>query len=484
MTKPIMLINIDSLMTEPLKMAVQTGRAPALKFLMEQGHFIENMVSSFPTMSVTIDSTLLTGTYTDQHRVPALNWFDVENQMMVNYGTGLRETMTVGFSKSVRQMFERLNIDDLSPNVSTIFEDLALHGLDSGVINSFVYRGNKEQRLELPRVLKMMTKLDQTFLFKTPTYFSLGAFSSIRKQSIAPFMIGGNRKLAGRELRALIKHHQIPAFTFCIFQDMDIRVHNLGPFDLKGIQRIDQELDKTLKMFGSYEEAINQCTWIVIGDNGQSATGWNFNDVEINLRKVLKGYQIYNIKKNIKASDELLLSVNQRMAYVYVLDDNIPLIDVAKKLQSDSRIDVIAWKEKGRNHIISGLNNGKLSFSPGKQYQDQYNQSWDIEGELDLLNLKVENQAISYNSFPDALARLHGALHSHKGRFLIVNAKPGCEFLAQKTPIHIGGACHGSLHEQESLIPCIITGTDLQPEHNRLVDMKTYLLNQLIKQEE
>ncbi|MFK4998286.1 alkaline phosphatase family protein [Bacillus sp. N9] len=84
--KPVILLNIDSLMPEPLEIAVQTGRAPALKFLMENGSYIPNMVSSFPTMSVTIDSSLLTGTYADKHHIPGLNWFDDSKKKSLTTG--------------------------------------------------------------------------------------------------------------------------------------------------------------------------------------------------------------------------------------------------------------------------------------------------------------------------------------------------------------------------------------------------------------
>lgn len=75
--KPIILLNIDSLMAQSLEIAIQTGRAPALEFLIEKGTYYPNVVSAFPTMSVTIDSTVLTGTYADKHKISALNWYDV-----------------------------------------------------------------------------------------------------------------------------------------------------------------------------------------------------------------------------------------------------------------------------------------------------------------------------------------------------------------------------------------------------------------------
>src|SRR5690625_4944679 len=117
--KPVILLNIDSLMSHPLEMAIQTGRAPALKYIMENGMYFPKMVSSFPTMSVTIDSSLLTGTYADQHRIPGLNWFNTPQKEVVNYGTGFMETFRLGTRKSIHNMLYRLNNEHLSKNVST-----------------------------------------------------------------------------------------------------------------------------------------------------------------------------------------------------------------------------------------------------------------------------------------------------------------------------------------------------------------------------
>ena len=59
----IVLLIIDSLMDEPLKKAIEENKAPALEFFLNHGRYHKNLVSSYPTMSVTIDSSLITGTY-------------------------------------------------------------------------------------------------------------------------------------------------------------------------------------------------------------------------------------------------------------------------------------------------------------------------------------------------------------------------------------------------------------------------------------
>ena len=87
--KPVILIAIDSLMNEPLQKAIQENKAPAFSFLINNGYFDPEIISSYPTMSVTIDSTLLTGTYANQHKIPGLIWFKENENRMISYGSAL-----------------------------------------------------------------------------------------------------------------------------------------------------------------------------------------------------------------------------------------------------------------------------------------------------------------------------------------------------------------------------------------------------------
>ena len=81
-------------------------------------------------------------------------------------------------------------------------------------------------------------------------------------------------------------------------------------------------------------------------------------------------------------------------------------------------------------------------------------------GDHSILNLSIDSGGqIEYGDYPDALARLYGALHSHEGRFIIVDAKPQYEFIEKHSHDHAGGAAHGSLHKIDSVVPLIIAGT-------------------------
>lgn len=169
------------------------------------------------------------------------------------------------------------------------------------------------------------------------------------------------------------------------------------------------------------------------------------------------------------------------MAYIYVLDKNIPFHQFIRRLKEDSRIDIIAWKNNEGVSVASGLKQGELFFKPNGKFLDVYNQSWHVEGNFDLLDVTYTNHSVlTYGKYPDAFARLFGAVYSHDGKFIVVNAKPGYEFQPQLTPLHLNGAAHGSLHKQESLVPLIVAGTTEKPNDPRMVDLKEFILRLVV----
>ena len=123
-------------MDEPLKKAIEENKAPALEFFLNHGRYHKNLVSSYPTMSVTIDSSLITGTYPDKHKIPGLVWYDEGEQRIINYGNGFFEMAKIGASQFADDALHQFNNVDLSPNVETIHEVLDKRGKQTASINS------------------------------------------------------------------------------------------------------------------------------------------------------------------------------------------------------------------------------------------------------------------------------------------------------------------------------------------------------------
>ncbi|TSI04748.1 alkaline phosphatase family protein [Lysinibacillus sp. BW-2-10] len=477
-TKPVILITVDSLMSEPLQKAIEEGKAPAFSFLINNGKLYPEFISSYPTMSVAIDSTLLTGTYPNQHKIPGLIWFKTDENRMISYGSGIREIMNNGVRHVALDSIVRLNKDHLSDKVQTIHEELANRQISSASINGLLYRGSVQHQLNVPKLISMVNLLPNEIEINGPTLLSLGALSQYNpKNDRHKFVwnrMGVNNKFTANELSYFIKQNKLPAFTFAYLPDADQSIHKHGPDDLKGIEKADAALQDMLNNYSSWEEAIQEVTWIVLGDSGQSFVKKEKETALIDLNDLLKNYTFWEGKKR---NAQLAIAINERMAYIYVNDKQVELSEVVNILKEDERIAFIAWKDEQMNYVVSPQSEEALTFSPNGSYVDEYGQSWVIDGDSSILDLTINGEKrIHYQNYPDALARLYGALYSQEGRFIIVDAKPDYEFIEEHSHDHAGGGAHGSLHKVDSIVPLIIAGTDQFPEYNRLVDIKTLVL--------
>lgn len=480
-SKPVILLVIDTLMDPPLQEAIKRNQAPAFKFLIENGMYFPNMVTSFPTMSVSVDTTLLTGTYCNQHQLPGLVWFNKKENRLINYGSHIRELWKLGLSQSLEDILYHLNDVHINKEVKTIHEELEDRGKRSASINALVYRGKTHHQYKLPKFLTWFTSIQENRSTKGAKVFTYGRFnklsSSIKYQRVWQ-RFGFNNSFSVQELSFLINKNELPPFTIVYFPDLDQSIHKHGRMYIEGIIKTDKQLQKIFNSYKTWEEAIQSNVWVTIGDNGQAWIDSNRKEALIDLRTIFGSYRIMKLNKGIQPKDQIVLAVNERMAYIYTLDSQlVPIIELVQAIQNEKRIDIIAWKEGDLIKVISGEIEGEIRYSSGGDFLDAYNQAWFIEGDLNVLDITIDDKKISYHNYPDALARIHSSLHSHEGNFLIVSAKPGYEFIGEGSPTHVGGASHGGLHWMDSLVPLIITGTNTSPDYIRMVNLKEWLLS-------
>lgn len=476
--KPIVMIIVDSLMEKPLTEAMRSGRAPAFKFLSDQGKCFPKVVSSFPTMSVTIDSTLLTGTLPNQHHIFGLNYYHPKHKRIINLGTGARETIAIGLKRVLTDSLIHLNQLFLHPHAKTIHEE---YDGPTASINAFIYRGAHQHTLHVPRLMRLFAGLPQQIKIKGPALFSLGVLHKINpKTRYDSFCLryGGNDKFSTDELAFLIKKQLLPPFTIAYFPSNDDVVHRKGSTDIKGLEQADKTLQTILNSYPSWKEAIEQTTFILIGDSGQADTIADHQQSFVDMKEVLAPFQVTSVKRGRPVDgDQLVCCVNERMAYIYLLDANLSFVEVIKRLKQEKKIDLIAWKENDVFHVVSGNKDGILHFSTGGNHVDEYHQHWSIEGNLSILDISLQNDRISYGIYPDVLNRLMGVSETYD-RVIIVTVAPGYEMILEQSPKH-RGASHGSLHDSDSYVPMIVAGTDSEPKFLRIIDLKTWILDML-----
>ncbi|WP_454191163.1 alkaline phosphatase family protein [Paenibacillus sp. Marseille-Q7038] len=487
--KKVIFLMIDSLMSQAIDEGIKQNKLPTFQYLTEHGNYYKNMVSSFPTMSVTIDSSLITGTYPNRHHVPGLTWYSSDEKKVINYGTGPMEILKQGGNQVLKDALINLNGKHLNPQIPTIYEDLAKQGLKSGSINGLIYRGVEDHKLTIPDWLKGITSLPKEIQVKGPDFLALGSLANpLENVKDMPEGLTGrlglNNQYSMEAVKYLIKENKLPDFLFVYLPDLDQKIHKKGPQERSGVEEVDEQLESLLQQFGSREEALNKVVFMVAGDSGMTSLYSSQNDSVVDLPSLLKGYSVLRQGESVTDETDIVLAVNETMAYVYKLNKENSLRDIANVLTSDPRIDVVSWKENDWIYALQGESRKEIKFKPNGKMVDTYQQKWTVEQELDVLDLKqnTKNQRLDYGKYPDVLGRLSGALHSHQGEFLVVTAKPGYELADRSSPTHEGGGGHGSLHEKESLVPLIICGTNEKPQYLRIIDLKPFFLKLLTKE--
>lgn len=385
----------------------------------------------------------------------------------------------LGIGQSVRDVFYNLNHVHLSKQHKTIHEKLSDKGVQTASINALLYRGSYPGYLKMPMPLSSLTGIERDLKTYRPEIFSYGFISKRtplkRNTSVWP-RYGFNDQFSANELKHLISEDKLPPFSIVYFPDLDKSVHKNGRRDIKGIEKADKKLQQILNSYPSWDDAFADNIWIILGDNGQAWVDQNRNKAIIDLREQLGNYRVVRLRQGVMPDDEIVLAVNERMAYIYTLDPKrLPLDEIASILQRDDRIDVIAFKDGKTATVMSGVHDGKLYFRPEGDAVDPYGHSWFIDGNHDILDIDISDNNITYSDYPDALARLYASLASHKGDYLAVSAKPGYEFKGESSPTHVGGGSHGGLHKQDSSVAMIVCGTSSTPAYLRTIDIKDWV---------
>lgn len=458
-------------MPQPLYSLMQQGELPAFSFLQSHGMRME-LTSVFPTMSVVNDSSILTGTYPDEHRIPGLVWFNREEDRFVDYGDAMGNMIRQGSLRVARDAVFHLNDRHLSPHVETIHEYLAARGIPSASINLMVHRGTFEHRLRFPfdRILGTQTMSGPTVLRNG--YFLKGGSLPFPN----PFNQYGFSNEAVEQMTLDLMHASDDLrFIVTYLSDPDKMIHNKGTAVRQPLYDVDRFIQHILDTFPTWEEALRNWTIVVMGDSGQTQVKQDKERALISLPPLLSHYTLRGLSEHPENAD-LAVAANERMAYVYPLHDSAILSRLAERVLADDRIELVAYPERGGVHVYTAK--GQLYVQKGGQRTDPYGERWEVsEGDPSILDVKAVEDHWEYGKYPDVFRQLYGAVYSQPPTAVALVAKPGYEFQYESSPTHVGGGSHGGISKKEMTVPLFIGGTSKKPKHNRLVDLKPFLID-------
>lgn len=503
--KKVILLFVDSLTSHTLTEALAHRSVPALHFLREHATYAGSAVTAYPTMTASVDSNLLTGTYPDRHGIPGLIWYDSEQRRLVNYLNGLLCVAVTGIRRSVYHCLYALNEQHLATDVETIFEALTKRGLTSASINTLVHRGPHRHRLKLPAGYQWLTGAlhHDELIVSGPEQLVLGRLTEAGRNEWLPRSLsrfwqayGVNDSYGIEAFSRMIGQRKQADFTLLYLPDHDHAMHRKNPAHMRdAILQLDRHLQRLLSAYGDWQRALSLNQFILLSDHGQMQIAKQ-KIGQIDLDQLLKPFRVMPIWRRADSRDELAVANNERMAYVYPFSAAV-MERVLPVLCSEARLDIVAWRDEQRADgawvtVCQPGSGRRLSFAPGEHesvstgdevlHVDVYGTRWRLEGDWRVLDLAAQDGRLVYGDYPDALARLRGVLFARPERVIVVNARPRYEIHTATYPRHKNGGAHGSLHRAESEVPFWLIGADdvsFIPEHPRMIDIKNMVLRLL-----
>ena len=467
----VALFVVDSLMPEALNQLLREGTLKAIPFLISHGFYWDDVVSVFPTMSVVIDSSLLTGSYPDEHGVPALVWYDPASRRVVNYGDSPRSVWKQGPLTTLDWALIELNQNHLSSRVTTIHEILEQSGRRSASINFLVHRGTV--RHPLPLTKKSILG---------PRLLALGPI--ISEKAGKTFVSPNSFRDADvwRTVKRWLHQNSRPDFLIAYLPDLDQKVHREGPSHRQHLLEIDRQLSALLSSFGSWEKALNQCIFILLGDSGHTPVHVG-EKYQIHLEELLEGFRLLPPGSVLKPDEyDWVVAPNEQLAILYPTRPTPRFLSVQRRLLQHPGVDLVIRRDG--NGITVRSRRGSLRFQKNGPWTDPYGNTWSFSGNPEVLDLRIDSakKRIGYRNYPDAFRQILGATGAQRGPCLLVTARSGYEFRYGTSTGHPGGGSHGSLKRREMLVPLVAGGTSVKPVHRRIVDLKAWILSLVDKE--
>jgi hypothetical protein len=473
--KKLVLCVIDAMAPAMLERAVAEGVAPMLAILIERGRYIPNCVAAFPSVTPVCAASIVTGTAQDEHLIPGMNWFHREEHRYVEYGSSFRAAQRFGIVRQLTDTVYNMNRAHLSAETPTVFESLDDANIRTAGTTYLMYRGRHRHEPQKDTALtRFAARLMRHPVMGPRELFYADIFASQPTGCRSGLGMPGVRDRHTGCVSAYMIEHDLFDFLLLSLPDNDWYSHKHGPDgQLHSIAQADLQLARVFNAGGGIDRFLQEHAVIAMADHSQALV----TDT-IDLQRELADLGVLGPKGGIEesareggpGSDGAHIAVcpSQRGAMVYALHeaerDAMRASVVTRALALDG-VDLIIWlardaHENPREAVIASTDGGELRFAPSGPVIDTRAGTWSVEGELAVLQARIEDGLFVSPDYPDALARVWSALTCPTSGEVLLSAAPGYEFLDWGGAAHVGGGSHGSLHASDSLGALVLCGVE------------------------
>jgi hypothetical protein len=463
-TPKLVLAVIDAMKPAMLERAVASGRAPALQLLMERGDHVDDCVAAFPSVTPACAATIATGAGPDRHEIPSMNWYHRGEERYVEYGTSFKASQAFGFKQSLTDTIYNMNLEHLSPEVRTVFERLDDAGVRTAGTTYLMYRGRHRHEVANETALtRLASTVFRHAVYGPKEFFYADLFASRRTGCRSQLGLPGVRDQHAGCVGQYLVEHDLADFLLLSLPDNDTHSHKHGPSaQVTSLAAADKQLERLMHAAGGPDEFLDEYAVIVCSDHSQSQV-----ESEIDLFRAFDGFGVLPATRSRAADSEIALCPASRSAQVYVLDRDrraelVPRVE--RTLLGLEGIDLVmrlSDHPDGEAVVRGARGEGirELRIGARGDLADARGERWSVEGDLDLLALRVHDGRVESATYPDALGRVWSALRCRTSGELLASAAPGYEFLDWGGAHHVGGGSHGSLHANDSLGSLVWCGT-------------------------
>ena len=457
--KKLVLVIIDAMKPAMLDRAIASGRAPALRRIRDEGVYVDDCVAAFPSVTPVCAASITTGVGPDQHHIPSMNWYHREEARYVEYGSSFSASRQAGVLRSLTDTVYRMNAEHLSRDVETVFESLDDIEVRTAGTTYLIYRGRHPHEVAQETAL---ARIVTSTLFRRTIdgpleLFYADLYASRKTGCRGQLGMPGIRDQHTGCVGAHLVEHDLFDFMLFSLPDNDAYSHKNGPHaQVTSIAAADRQLERLMHSAGGPDAFLEQYAVIVASDHSQAAV-----EERIRLDRAFEDFDVAAPGGARAATGELALSLAQRSAMVYALDEERrdELVRRAVEVTTGSRRDRPGDVVRGRGGRDRLCARGTALRARDAGSSTSAGEGWDVDGDLEVLSARVEDGRLRCEEYPDALSRVWSALRCHNAGDVLLSAAPGYEFVDWGGADHVGGGSHGSLHHSDSLGALLWCGT-------------------------
>ena len=356
MSRPakLVLAVVDGLKPAMFERAMETGRAPAFKAVVDRGTYVSGGASAaFPSVTPVCAGAIGTGALQDVHRIPSMNWFSRAEKRYVEYGSSFSAARRFGIARQLTDTVFNMNAEHLPADVPTVFESLDDAGVRTAGTTYLIYRGR--HRHEVSREMAL-TRLAGA-LWRRPVMgpkelFYADIFASRDTGCRSQLGMPGLRDQHAGCVCSYLVEHDLFDFLLLSLPDNDTHSHKHGPHaQVTSIANADKQLERMMHAAGGPGPFLDRYAVIVVADHSHAQV-----ERRVDLGDAFADWAV--LAPNARMADaEIALCPAQRSAMVYVLVQDarhaIPP-RLAKAALDVEGIDLAMWRDHDHGQGVIG----------------------------------------------------------------------------------------------------------------------------------